>query len=108
MKTYHGENATRLTPHQAGLNGSIGKREAQMWRLIQTNWIQLQEMFQQLSNSDTQVIVLREAQASDAQARSVWWQSLLETLFVPLMVSGIMSMGGGFCLGRRGFGILWW
>jgi len=84
--------------------GFVGKREAQMWRLIQAKCTQLQDMFQQLSNSYTQVVALREAQASNAQATSVRWLPLLGTLLVLLsVVSGIMSMGGEFLPGEKKF-----
>ena len=84
--------------------GFVGKREAQMWRFLRASCIDLQEMFQQLTESYTQVIALREAQASNAQAGSVRWLTVLGTLFVPLsVVAGIMSMGGDFLPGKSKF-----
>lgn len=85
-------------------SGLVGKREAQMWRYIRSSCIDLQDMFQQLSNSYTQVVALREAQASNLQAKSVRWLTVLGTFFVPLsVVAGVMSMGGEFLPGERKF-----
>lgn len=86
--------------------GLVGKREAQMWRYIRASCVDLQEMFQSLANSYTQVVALREAQASNIQAASVRWLTVLGTLFVPLsVVAGVMSMGGDFLPGRGSFWI---
>ena len=84
--------------------GFVGKREAQMWRFLRSTCLDLQDMFQQLTNSYTQVIALREAQASNAQASSIRWLTVLGTLFVPIsIVAGIMSMGGEFLPGEKKF-----
>jgi hypothetical protein len=84
--------------------GIIGKREAQMWRLIRSSCTDLQDMFQDLTNSYTQVIALREAQASNQQAKSVRWLTVLGTFFVPMsVVAGILSMGGDFLPGQSQF-----
>jgi len=84
--------------------GFVGKREAQIWRFLRTSCIDLQEMFQHLTDSYTQVIALREAQASNAQASSVRWLTVLGFLFVPVsVVAGIMSMGGDFLPGESKF-----
>jgi hypothetical protein len=84
--------------------GLVGKREAQMWRYIRATCIDLQDMFEQLTSSYTQVVALREAQASNLQARSVRWLTILGTFFVPLsVVAGIMSMGGEFLPGEKRF-----
>lgn len=84
--------------------GFVGKRDAQMWRYIRSSCIDLQNMFQQLTNSYTQVIALREAQASTAQAKLVRWLTILGTFFVPLsVVAGIMSMGDEFLPGKERF-----
>lgn len=86
--------------------GFIGKREAQMWRLLHAQCVDLQEMFQQLTTLYTQVVAIREAQASNAQAKSVRWLTVLGTFFVPLsVVAGIMSMGGEFLPGEAKFWI---
>jgi hypothetical protein len=85
-------------------HGFVGQREAQMWRLLRATCVDLQDMFQQLTNSYTQVVALREAQASNAQAKSVRWLTVLGTFFVPLsVVAGIMSMGGEFLPGEKRF-----
>jgi len=84
--------------------GFVGKREAQMWRYIRSSCIDLQDMFQQLTNSYTQVIALREAQASTAQAKLVRWLTVLGTFFLPLsVIAGIMSMGEDFLPGKEKF-----
>lgn len=84
--------------------GFVGKREAQMWRFLRSTCLDLQDMFQQLTNSYTQVIALREAQASNAQASSIRWLTVLGTLFVPIsIVAGIMSMGGELLPGEKKF-----
>ena len=75
-----------------------------MWRYIRSQCIDLHEMFEHLKNSYTQVVALREAQASNLQAKSVRWLTVLGTFFVPLsIVAGIMSMGGEFLPGERQF-----
>jgi hypothetical protein len=85
-------------------HGFVGKREAQMWRVIRASCIDLQVMFEQLTNSYIQAVALREAQASNAQAKSVQWLTVLGTFFVPLsIIAGIMSMGGEFLPGERKF-----
>jgi Mg2+ and Co2+ transporter CorA len=84
--------------------GLIGKREAQMWRLIHAHCADLQDMFQQLTTLYTQVVALREARASNAQAKSVRWLTMLGTFFVPLsVVAGIMYMGADFLPGQNKF-----
>jgi hypothetical protein len=84
--------------------GLIGKREAQMWRLIHAHCADLQDMFQQLTTLYTQVVALRKARASNAQAKSVKWLTMLGTFFVPLsVVAGIMSMGADFLPGQNKF-----
>jgi hypothetical protein len=84
--------------------GFIGKREAQMWRFLRATCFDLQGMFEDLTDSYTQVIALREAQASNAQANSVRWLTVLGTFFVPLsIVAGVMSMGGDFLPGEKNF-----
>lgn len=84
--------------------GFVGKREAQMWRYIRASCVDLQQMFQSLTNSYTQVMALREAQASNVQAASVQWLTVLGTLFLPLsVVAGVMSMGEDFLPGRGKF-----
>ena len=84
--------------------GFVGKREAQMWQFLRSTCLDLQDVFQQLTNSNTQVIALREAQASNAQASSIRWLTVLGTLFVPISIlAGIMSMGGEFLPGERKF-----
>ncbi|KAH3961130.1 hypothetical protein HBI56_209950 [Parastagonospora nodorum] len=84
--------------------GFVGKREAQMWRVVHAQCTDLQDMFQQLTTLYTQVVALREAQASNMQAKSVRWLTLLGTFFVPLsVVAGIMSMGGEFLPGEPKF-----
>ena len=81
--------------------GFVGKREAQMWHLIHSQCTDLQDMFQQLTTLYTQVVALREAQASNAQAKFVRWLTLLGTFFVPLsVVACIMLMGGDFLPGE--------
>ncbi|KAF2106261.1 hypothetical protein BDV96DRAFT_607490 [Lophiotrema nucula] len=85
-------------------HGFVGRREGQMWRYIRSSCIDLQGMFQQLQNSYTQVVALREAQASNVQAKSVRWLTVLGTFFVPLsVVAGVMSMGGDFLPGEKRF-----
>lgn len=84
--------------------GFVGKREAQMWRVLRATCLDLQDMFKHLSNSYTQVIALREAQASNVQANSVRWLTVLGTFFVPMsVVAGILSMGGEFLPGEGKF-----
>ncbi|KAL9090350.1 MAG: hypothetical protein Q9165_005384 [Trypethelium subeluteriae] len=86
--------------------GFVGKREAQIWHYIRTTCLDLQQMYQDLANSYTQVVALREAQVSNAQASSVGWLTVLGTFFVPLsVVSGVMSMGADFLPGQRRFWI---
>jgi hypothetical protein len=88
-------------PHSYGF---VGKREAQMWRFVRATCMDLQDMFQQLTASYIQVVALRESQASNAQAKSVRWLTILGTFFVPLsVVAGIMSMGGDFLPGEPRF-----
>ena len=84
--------------------GLVGKREAQMWRYIRSSCQDLQGMFESLANSYTQVVALREAQASNVQASSVRWLTILGTFFVPVsVVAGVMSMGGDFLPGEDRF-----
>lgn len=84
--------------------GLVGKREAQMWRYIRKNCTEMQQLFQGAANSYMQVVALREAQASNAQAKLVWWLTTLGTFGVPLsVISGIMSMGGDFMPGEARF-----
>ena len=84
--------------------GLVGKREAQMWRYIRSSCQDLQGMFESLANSYTQVVALREAQASNVQASSVRWLTVLGTLFVPVsVVAGVMSMGGEYLPGENRF-----
>jgi hypothetical protein len=86
-------------PHSFGF---VGKREAQMWRVLHGSCVDLCTMFQHLTNSWTQVIALREAQASNAQAKSVRWLTVLGTFFMPLsVVAGIIYMGGEFLPGEK-------
>lgn len=86
--------------------GFVGKREAQTWRYIRSSCMDLQEMFEQLTNSYTQVVALREAQTSNLQAKSVRWLTVLGTFFVPMsVVAGVMSMGGDFLPGEKRFWI---
>ena len=52
------------------------------------------------------MVALREAQASNLEARSVRWLTILGTFFVPLsVVAGIMSMGADFLPGQDHFWI---
>jgi hypothetical protein len=110
MSLYRGDVESNMRALGIDVNdplsyGFVGKREAQMWRLIHANCTHLQEMFQQLSNCYMQVVALREAQASNAQANSVRWLSYLGTLFVPLsVVSGIYQWGAIIYLGNRDSG----
>lgn len=61
-------------------------------------------MFESLANSYTQVVALREAQASNVQASGVRWLTILGTLFVPVsVVAGVMSMGGEYLPGEDRF-----
>ena len=88
-------------PHSDGL---VGRREAQMWRYICSSCKDLQGMFESLTNSYTQVVALREAQASNVQASNVRWLTILGTLFLPVsVVAGVMSMGGGYLPGEDKF-----
>lgn len=83
-------------------SGFVGQREAQMWRLFRAHCIDLQEMFQQLTNAYTQVVALREAQASNTQAKSVRWLIILGTFYEPMsVVVGIMSTGEDFLPGAE-------
>lgn len=89
-----------------GSHGLVGKREAQMWRYIRLSYRDLQGMFESLANSYTQVVALREAQASNVQASSVRWLTILGTLLLPVStVAGIMSMGGEYLPGEDRFWI---
>ena len=84
--------------------GLVGKREAQMWHFICSSYQDLQGMFESLANSYTQVVVLREAQASNMQANSLRWLTILGTFFVPVSaVASIMSMGGKYLPGKDKF-----
>lgn len=84
--------------------GFVGKRETQIWRYLRCSCIDLQGMFQGLANSYTQVVALREAQTSNAQAQSVRWLTILGTCFVPLsIIAGVLSMGGDFLPGKSQF-----
>jgi hypothetical protein len=62
----------------------VGKREAQMWRVVHAHCTDLQDMFQQLTTLYTQVVALQEAQANNMQAKSVRRLTLLGTFLVPL------------------------
>ncbi|KAH7065719.1 hypothetical protein BKA63DRAFT_496330 [Paraphoma chrysanthemicola] len=75
--------ALGIDPDASASYSFVGKRETQMWRLLCATCIDLQDMFQQLANSYTQVVALREApQASNAQVRSVRWLTVLGTFVV--------------------------
>ncbi|MCJ1428203.1 hypothetical protein MMC29_006111 [Sticta canariensis] len=85
-------------------HGLVGRRETQMWRYICSSCQDLQGMFESLTNSYTQVVALREAQASNVQASNVRWLTILGTLFVPVnVVAGVMSMGGEYLPGEDKF-----
>ena len=84
--------------------GLVGKREAQMWHFVRSSCQDLQGMFENLANSYTQVVALRETQASNVQASSLRWLTILETFFVPVSaVAGVMSMSGEFLPGEDRF-----
>ena len=85
-------------------HGLVGKREAQMWRYICLSYQDLQGMFESLANSYTQVVALRETQASNVQASNVRWLTILGTLFLPVSaVAGVMSMGENYLPGKDRF-----
>jgi hypothetical protein len=84
--------------------GRVTQEEASQWRYIQSTLLRQKAMLKTVADNYVQVVGLRETQTSTQQAREVGKLTVLGTVFVPLsIISGILSMGGGYLPGGGKF-----
>jgi hypothetical protein len=97
-----------IDPTSATCTGRVSDAEAAQWRYIQSTLLQHKAMLKIVADNYVQVIGLRETRTSTTQAHLVGKLTVLGTVFVPLsIISGILSMGGGYLPGQGKFWVYW-